>query len=131
MRQSSTKTLAFPLWTEGLATFVSGVLNPESNDDSSLLLDADLGAKCGDAAYVHELAQKYLSIADMSNSIEEAVPVFEDWFLLRGQTLPKRRGYCLGLKVASKIAETHTLAEMTSWNAEESLVEIKKALQQL
>jgi hypothetical protein len=37
----SGRTMATPLWKEGLATYISGVLNPDQND-AVLLMDTEL-----------------------------------------------------------------------------------------
>ena len=43
---STGRTMATPLWKEGFATYVSGVLNPDRSDDV-LLMDASLSKSCG------------------------------------------------------------------------------------
>lgn len=122
------KTFAQPLWTEGLATYVSGVLNP-GIADSQLLMDEELGTQCASEDFVKNLALSYKEILSISSDAPEAESLYADWFLMSGSTNPKRRGYCLGLHVVRKIATTHNLNEMVTWDEAKFSDEILKILQ--
>ncbi|MBK9323746.1 MAG: hypothetical protein IPM97_12525 [Bdellovibrionaceae bacterium] len=56
---STGATMATPLWKEGFATYVSGLLNPDQ-DDNVLLMDEALAKKCADQKFVKEIAKEYL-----------------------------------------------------------------------
>jgi hypothetical protein len=119
---STWRTMATPLWIEGFATYVSGVLNP-TQPDSILLMDQTLASKCANTDWLAEAAKQYLSVLDTDNET-----TYTDWFTLRGQTQPPRRGYCLGLHVIREVAKTHSLSEMVVWHEDRFSKEISLVL---
>ena len=116
------QTMATPLWKEGFATYVSGLLNPDQSDEI-LLMDKDLAAKCSDNQYISELARLYLPIIRTDGE-----STYNDWFMMSGQNPIKRRGYCLGLKVIREIIKTNKVLDMTTWNESRFAVEVENVL---
>jgi len=120
--KSNGQTMATPLWKEGFATYVSGLLNPDQSDEV-LLMDKDLAAKCNDNQYISELARLYLPIVKTDGET-----TYGDWFLMSGQNPIKRRGYCLGLKVIREIVKKNTVLDMTTWDESLFAVEVENVL---
>jgi hypothetical protein len=124
---SNDKTMASPLWKEGFATYVSGLLNPDQADDV-LLMDKDLANKCQDPHYVSELAKLYLPLLKTDGKTTNV-----DWFNMSSKEEIKRRGYCLGLKVIREIVKNknNTILDMTTWDEDHFSNEITKVLEKL
>lgn len=114
--------MASPLWIEGLATFVSGVMNPLATD-GQLLMDVELGKLC-DRAHVSLWAQQYLLVMDQEPGGEN----YADWYRVLTEQVPKRRGYCLGYRASAWIAKKDTLASMLTWDETRYGSELKMAL---
>lgn len=119
------QTMATPLWTEGLGTYVSGVLNPD-RDDRVLLNDDELAAACAKPEFVRELARQYLEVKPTFD-----ISVYNDWFMLNGPTKPWRRGYCLGLQVVRRIAKSFSIAEMVKWDEARFGAKIQSVLKEI
>lgn len=94
------------LWTEGVATYVSERLNPESSLVQVLLDDHRL-AQVNEAT-VQDLASKLLAALD-STAPEEGVRFFSAGH--KGPE-PARGGYLIGLLVARRIGSTLPLTEL-------------------
>ena len=123
--ESTTETMATPLWLEGFATYVSGILNPTASV-ADLLMDPVLAKDCARPEFVRELAKLYESILTTDGET-----TYSDWFLMSGTTQPTRRGYCLGLHVVGRLAKTHDLSEMTSWSESRYSIEALKVLREI
>ncbi len=104
------KTMATPLWKEGFATFVSGILNPDQSE-AVLLIDPSLEQACGDSRLLSKMASLYLEV--LSTNVETTD---NDWFMLSGPTQPTHRGYCLGLNVLRELSKQYPVTEMVDWN---------------
>lgn len=109
--------LTLPLFAEGLATYVSGLLAP-GRSEGQLLLQDDLGAL--PSARLPEIARRFLADAD-AKAVDPAHPEpFQRWFNA-GRTafqtdLPNRSGYWLGLQVARELRRKHKLEDLASWS---------------
>jgi len=119
------RTMATPLWFEGLATYVSGILNPDRSD-SVLLMDDVLAEKCRKPEFVKQLARKYLLVIE-----DDGQKTYEDWFMGSGPTQPTRRGYCLGLQAMRLLSENHSLSEVVRWNEDRFSKVLSKVLSAL
>jgi hypothetical protein len=119
---TSGATMATPLWKEGFATYVSGVLNPTELDET-LFMQTDLAQLCAHPQEVKKLAALFRSVlkTDGRNT-------YADWFLVRGTTQPKRRGYCLGLQIIREVVKTHPVTEMAAWDEARFSAEIEALL---
>jgi hypothetical protein len=115
--------MATPLWKEGFATYVSGVLNPNLSD-AELLMDPVLAHSCDDPTAVSLMAADFLKVlaTDGANS-------YADWFMMSGTTQPTRRGYCLGLRIIRTLAASHPVTEMVNWDEARFSLEASAVLQ--
>jgi hypothetical protein len=97
------------LWQEGLATYVSHVMNPQADDTELLLsLPNDMAAR----------TQKMLpaAFADLESVLERHdQKLYGNLFSTSADptsVLPVRRGYYLGYLVAQDAAKTHSVQEL-------------------
>jgi Predicted Zn-dependent protease (DUF2268) len=112
------RTLTTGLWTEGLATFASGVLT-ETLDTETLFMDAKLADACNKPDVVAQWSREFNEVADMQETDPGADQVYAQWFLGNGGAEIARRGYCVGYAVAKELwSQGVTLAEMVSWGGE-------------
>ncbi len=116
-----------PLWAEGLATYASGVFAPAPQ--AELLMDPELAIQCGDARNVADWAREFLRISTLTG--RDIDQDYRDWFKLGGTSSPKRRGYCLGMKLAERLASKHPLTELTRWSAKRIEAEMRAGLKEL
>jgi hypothetical protein len=102
------------LWVEGLATYVSKVLNPGASE-AELLLDIPAGMA---ERYRKTLAESFAQFEQVADSTDRAV--YRDLFT-RASTgpLPGRRGYYLGYLVAAEAARTRDLSTLASLDCSE------------
>lgn len=94
-----------PLWREGLATYVSKVMNPRANE-KELLLDFPPGSLSLTKARLHESFAQLETVLDNADE-KNYSPLFntaED-----GSALAPRRGYYLGYLVAQEIGRGRDL----------------------
>lgn len=125
------QTFSSPLWFEGFATYVSGVLNPTSSQDI-LLMDNDLSIECSKQANINKWAQAYLLFYNIKNLDETTLNnYYKDWFLLSGTSNPTRRGYCLGFKVIQEVAKQNSISSMAQWDETTFSLKIGEALNKL
>jgi hypothetical protein len=117
-------TMATPLWIEGFATYVSERLNP-GQPARAIYMDQALAEACTDAN-ASDWAAQYLPL--LGRDAGDAA-LQKDWFRSTGDAPLKRRGYCLGAKVAAKLAaQGETLAAMAAWDETEYEAKIGAAL---
>ena len=103
------KTMASPLWFEGLAAWVSLQLNPKA-PLAQILMNQELANYCLSKEHIIKMASEYKIILRQPQEDQ----FLADWFQTNGQTLPKRRGYCLGLFTATEIMKNHSIIEVVS-----------------
>jgi hypothetical protein len=125
-------SISVPLWEEGLATYLSGLVNT-GTPDADLLLDEKLG-KVTDADF-RWLAAKFLEMKAAKTLNPTPSDAFKRWFSagvpkLR-EGLPNRCGYLLGLRVVRELARRHDLEEMIHWTPAEIESRIGPALRSL
>lgn len=97
------------LWSEGLATYVSKVLNPAA-DDKAMLLDAPEGMARRTRLVLKPAFANLESVLDRTDR-----EINGQLFMLDGKEvngLPARRGYLLGYLVAQEAGKTRSLQEM-------------------
>lgn len=130
--RSALSSLVSDFWTEGLATYVSGLVHPEA-DLATLLYDKQLADSCQNQDYVKNLAKKYMEVFYRTFIEGERQKFRREWFWLESDSNPKRPGYCLGYHVVKSIAKSHPLSEMAQWgemtyegHVEHALLEIIK-----
>jgi hypothetical protein len=95
------------LWMEGLATYVSGALNPGATEKEMLLdLPDDMAARTRAV-----LPQAFAHLESVLDKDDDTT--YENLFLRRGKgELPKRSGYYLGYLIAQDAAKTHSIQEL-------------------
>lgn len=91
------------LWLEGLATYVSKVMNPQATEQE-MLLDLPAGMAADTRAVLPQALAQLESVLDRDDE-----GTYAGLFLRRGngETLPRRRGYYLGYLVAQEAGKTH------------------------
>lgn len=109
------------LWAEGLATYVSGELNPGSSE-KNIVMDLPTGMleKCqADMPYLWATLLEKLD----SNSEED----YTNFFLIGAgdQRIPGRAGYYLGYLVAKEMRKGRTLKEMARLKGPELRKEVE------
>ncbi len=117
------ETIAWGLWSEGLATYVSRRLNPEI-PESSVCCMPDLGAVKG---VLGQVATELLGQLDSKERKAYAR------YFLGGQELdiPQRSGYYVGYLVAQEVGKTRTLEELAALTPAQVLPLEKDALKRL
>lgn len=110
------------LWTEGLAVYVSQVLNPSASPDE-LLLDFPTGSYAATVAKLPE------SFAHLETKILESEneQLYAALFTAAGKDdsgLPARRGYYLGYLVARELGKTHSLTELAKMSCSDARKEV-------
>jgi|SRR6185312_3262539 len=121
--------LTLPLFEEGLATYVSTLVEP-GHTDAEYLLQGSLGAlptsRLGDAA------RRFLADAGQP-AIESATSkAYGRWFESSNipfqADLPNRSGYWLGLNLIRQMVKSHSLQEMAAWSPAKAQQETHAAL---
>jgi hypothetical protein len=100
------------LWAEGLAVYVSKVMNPAANDKELLLDVPEHMAERTRAVLPQALAQLE-SVLDKTDG-----PTYTDLFSRHGEAgvLPHRRGYYLGYLVAQEAGKTRDIRDLAKLN---------------
>jgi hypothetical protein len=115
------------LWAEGLATYVSGAMNPGSTyRDMMLDVPTGLVEKCeADLPYLWaKLAEK------LDSSSEDDYATFF-LFSSKDPRIPKRAGYYLGYLIAKELSRGRTLKELARLDGEALRSEIAAAIARL
>ncbi|MCS0580855.1 hypothetical protein NX784_04575 [Massilia pinisoli] len=102
------------LWVEGLATYVSKVLNPQANEKELLLTVPDDMAARTRAVLPAALAQ-------LEGALDkDDKQTYADLFLFRGTApLPRRRAYYLGYLMAQEAGKTHDVRQLANMTCAE------------
>ncbi len=128
IRACSGDALWTSLWIEGLATYVSHVLNPAANEQE-LLLDFPTGMPARTRAMLQPALVQLESVLGSSDEAD-----YRDLFTMAGNEaggLPKRRGYYLGYLVAQEAAKTHSLQELAKFDCGAARGVVHAAVQRL
>lgn len=115
------------LWAEGLATYVSGAMNPGSSyRDMMLDVPPGLVEKCeADLPYLWaKLAEK------LDSGSEDDYATFF-LFSSKDPRIPKRAGYYLGYLIAKELSQGRTLKELARLDGEVLRSEIAAAITKL
>jgi hypothetical protein len=114
------------LWEEGLATYVSGVLNPGVSESAILGRPEDLAERAKPllAAIARELLQ---------NMDSTSPDVYQTWLL--GNTarkdIPPRSGYYVGLLIAREFGQNRSLQQLAKMNGEPLRLAIRRSLRKM
>jgi hypothetical protein len=93
------------IWQEGLATYVSQVLNPDASL-ADVLLDPRL-AKEG-PRFIPMLA--HVLLGQLESKDDNTVALYLSY--RKGGQIPARMGYLIGYEIAKRLAATHPLTEL-------------------
>jgi Predicted Zn-dependent protease (DUF2268) len=112
------------IWQEGLATYVSQVLNPEASL-ADVLLDARLAEE--GPKLVPVLAHSLLT--QLESTDDDATALYLSY--RRGGQIPARMGYLIGYEIAKKAAATHPLTELARLRGWPLLSLVRREMQSL
>lgn len=104
------------LWGEGLAVYVSHVMNPGANE-KELLLDFPNGMARATRA---QLSASWAHLDSVFDSTDEKVAQELFTMSAKGARLPVRRGYYLGYLVAQEAGKTRDLATLASLDCQQA-----------
>jgi hypothetical protein len=112
--ECGTNSVWSSLWVEGVATYVSHVLNPQANEKELLLTSPD------DMA-ARTRAVLPAALADLDNSLgKDDAQTYANLFLRRGtDALPRRRAYYLGYLVAQEAGKTRDVRQLANMTCDE------------
>jgi hypothetical protein len=118
--------LYLALWEEGLATYVSAVLNPKASESEILGRPKDLAQRA--CPLLPRVAREMLQNMD-STSAE----VYESFLLGRSarKDIPPRSGYYLGLLVARQLGENRSLQELATLDGESLRATVRRVLEEI
>jgi hypothetical protein len=119
------RPLWMALWEEGLATYVSGRMNPQSTESDVLLSDS-LGAAA--RPVLPMLARELSKNLDSVDNDEYAAFFYAN---NARKDLPPRGGYYVGYQVARSLAAGRSLQEMARLHGPELEAAIRAALEKL
>ncbi|MGZ3768672.1 MAG: DUF5700 domain-containing putative Zn-dependent protease [Bdellovibrio sp.] len=122
------QTMTSPFWFEGFATYVSGFLNP-SFSEADFLMDSNLAKACSDKGNIQSWSTEFLSFYN-NDKLDDASydNIYKEWFMISGSTNPKRRGYCLGLRIIQSLIKENNIQEMVKWDEEVYLMKTGEVL---
>jgi hypothetical protein len=113
------------LWEEGLATYVSGVLNPRVGESAILDGPEDLAAR---QALLSQIARELLQNMDSTSP-----DLYQTFFLGSSarKDIPPRSGYYVGLLIARELGQSHSLQQLAKMNGESLRSTIRSHLQKM
>ncbi|WP_342115716.1 hypothetical protein [Pseudoduganella sp. OTU4001] len=122
-----TNPLWAALWGEGLAVYVSDVMNPGASE-RELLLDVpdDMAAKTRAS-----LPQSWAHALSVLDSTDEKVAAEMFTMSAKDSQLPVRRGYYLGYLVAKEAGKTRGLAELAALDCKQADVLVHETVRKL
>jgi hypothetical protein len=114
------------LWEEGLATYVSGVLNPRVGESAILGRPEDLAARA--KPQLPQIAGELLQNIDSTSP-----DLYQTFFLGNSprKDIPPRSGYYVGLLIARELGQTHSLQQLAKMNGESLRSTIRQMLQKM
>jgi hypothetical protein len=117
------ETLGWNLWEEGLATYVSDVLNPGATHDEISVSD-DLIYRA--TPMIPELSRKLLAHLDDPAEGD----LYGSFFLgpLDRTDVPARNGYLIGWRIAQELGRTRSLAELARLTPAQARSEVARVL---
>jgi hypothetical protein len=114
------------LWEEGLATYVSGVLNPRVSESAILGRPEDLAARA--KPFLSQIALELLQ-----NMNSRSPDLYQTFFLGNGarKDIPPRSGYYVGLLIARELGQSYSLGQLAKMNGESLRSTIRRMLQKI
>jgi hypothetical protein len=101
------------LWEEGLATYVSGVLNPQVSESAILGHPEDLAART--RPLLSAIAGELLRNMDSTSP-----DIYQAFFVVNSarKDIPPRSGYYVGLLIARELGQRYSLQQLATMNGE-------------
>lgn len=112
------------IWQEGLATYVSQMLNPDASL-GEVLLDARLAEE--GPKFVPTVARSLLPELESTDDATTALYLS----YRRGGLIPARMGYLIGYEIAKKMAATHPITELARLRGWSLQVLVRREIQSL
>lgn len=112
------------IWQEGLATYVSQVLNPDASL-ADVLLDPRLAVE--GPRFIPQSAHGLLNQLESTDDATTALYLSYH----RGGQIPARMGYLIGYEIARKMAATHRIAELARLRGHALLSLVRQEMQSL
>jgi hypothetical protein len=112
------------IWQEGLATYVSSLLNPRASL-SEVLLDPQL-ARAG-PRYIPQVAHDLLAQLESTDD----APAIRYLSYHRGSASPSRMGYLIGYRVAAHLAATQSLETLSRLRGHRLLQLMRREVQEM
>jgi hypothetical protein len=114
------------LWEEGLATYVSGVLNPRVRESAILGRPQDLAGRA--KPQLPQIARELLQNMDSTSP-----DLYQTFFLGNSarKDIPPRSGYYVGLLIARDLGQSHSLQQLAKMNGESLRSTIRRMLQKM
>ena len=113
------------MWEEGLATYVSQLMNPGATADQALVRPAQLSELA--RPHLPNIARQILDHADSTNP-NDYIALFSEQ---TPSDYPPRSGYFVGYLVAKKLAATHSLVELVHLRGPQLKLAVLNALTEL
>jgi hypothetical protein len=110
----------------GLATYVSGVLNPGVSESAILGRPEDLAARANPLQ--SQIARELLQNMDSTSP-----DLYQTFFLGSSarKDIPPRSGYYVGLLIARELGQSHSLQQLAKMNGESLRSTIRRMLQKM
>jgi hypothetical protein len=114
------------LWEEGLATYVSGVLNFQVSESAILGRPEDLAARA--KPLLSQLARELLQNMDSTSP-----DLYRTFFLGNSarKDIPPRSGYYVGLLIARELGQNYSLQQLAEMNGESLRSTMRRILQKM
>jgi hypothetical protein len=114
------------LWEEGLATYVSGVLNPRVSESAILGRPEDLAERA--KPLLPQIARELFRNMDSTSP-----DLYAAFFLGNGEgsDFPPRSGYYVGYLIARQLGQKHTLQQLARMNGDALRSAVRRTLEKL
>jgi hypothetical protein len=114
------------LWEEGLATYVSGVMNPQVSESAILGRPEDLAARA--RPLLSQIARELLQNMDSTSP-----DLYQTFFLGNSvrKDIPPRSGYYAGLLIARELGQSYSLRQLAQMNGESLRSTMRRILQKM
>jgi hypothetical protein len=114
------------LWEEGLATYVSGALNPRVSESAILGRPEDLAERA--EPLLPQIARELLQNMDSTSP-----DLYQAFFLVNSprKDLPPRSGYYVGFLIARELGKSHSLQQLAQMNGESLRSTVRQMLEKM
>lgn len=120
------KTMTSPLWTEGMATWVSMHLNPYATYEVALM-DKELAQFSESLENIKKMATEYHPISQGPFESDIGKQATAEWFMTSTR-IPNRQGYGLGTHIVNEISKSLPVADMAALDEDAFALLVDEAL---